>query len=617
QYYRPKFHERMAVSVFSEATVSISLALGEVPAARTGPTLTVMGQFVYMFGGRLMDSPTASNDLFVFDLTTLIWERLKTVGPSPTPRFLHSATAWDDDHLIICAGSKASGPDIEPLNDICIYNLRSGRWTIYEFTFEQFTPRYAHLACLVDHQLHILGGQSGERRYVMDGVVFDLKTYKLSEPAELSHQFGSHYCASSGDDILYCSKGRSAERQWLSVSSGFQGQTFRGGCLPPSFRFPDIHRLGSSLVVSGCFTSNNLQAYGIWALDTDTLQWRPIDTGSCLVRGSWNRGVLHASTQRYIVFGHNERDLRADYQFRRVNFNHISAISLEAFAIYSTPVTCTEGDLIGLGLVLMYEPRFSNFALLTEDGYRIQVNLGILRRRWPAIDDFIRGQEEVGKLRLQESYPIAMGFVRFLYTNSLDFEEAQPIDVLGRLLVFAKRYACAPLSNLAAFHLHSRLSIANAPLIYRYAALAGRDGLKLRCLALMIAQRHQLAQDRQFWKQYPKALRHEIISFMPPNFKSPFGGSDPELSCERADIVSLAKGSSTLDPVSPPPEPGFGSLKSRRSRATATFLRFNAKRPSLASFFSFASAYPSPPSADREVDPKLTRMLAPYKVGSH
>ncbi|KAJ9062482.1 hypothetical protein DSO57_1010271 [Entomophthora muscae] len=475
------------------------------------------------------------------------------------------------------------------------------RWTIYEFGADVFLPRYAHLACLVDHQLHILGGQSGERNYVMDHVVFDLKLRQMIKVVGLDMQLGSHYCASTEDRVLYTSKGKAADRRLLLVSSGLQGCSFLGDRLPPPFRFPDIHRLGSSLVVSGCFTLNNLQAYGVWVLNTDTLEWRPIDTGSCLARGSWNRGVLHPATNRYVIFGHRERDLPSDYQFRRINFTHISAISLEAFAIYRNPATCINNDFVDLGLVLLYEPRFSNFSLLTEDGYRIHANLGILRKRWPAIDDFMRCQGESGTLHLQESYHVSMVFVRFLYTNSLDFEEAQSIDVLGSLLGFGRSYSCASLTDLAAFHLHSILSIASAPLIYRYASSAGRDGLRLRCLALMIAERNRLAHDRIFWKQYPKALRTEIIGFMPPNFKSPYHVVESEPEPIQNNLYTLhflpTPDRSTLDAISPPklPEPNFGDSKPRKYK-TSSFLKFNTKRPSLASFFNFSSASSPPPT---------------------
>ena len=74
------------------------------PAAREDHTWTVdpQGRVAYLFGGRTADGPQA--DLWAFDLVSDIWTELHPTGPSPAPRFGHTATWVPDVGLVVWSG---------------------------------------------------------------------------------------------------------------------------------------------------------------------------------------------------------------------------------------------------------------------------------------------------------------------------------------------------------------------------------------------------------------------------------------------------------------------------------------------------------------------------------
>ncbi|KAJ9061784.1 hypothetical protein DSO57_1017194 [Entomophthora muscae] len=172
----------MAVTLFSEATVSTSLTLGTVPPARVGPSITTLQNKIYVFGGRLITPTKVSNDLFVFSIQAMAWEPISpsSNSPQPSPRYFHSSVSYKD-HLIIIGGQGETTKN-EPsnvLNDICFFNLQTKEWEILGFDPLEFPPRYAHLSCVLGHTLVIVGGQDASNQYLNDMYFFDLDARTL------------------------------------------------------------------------------------------------------------------------------------------------------------------------------------------------------------------------------------------------------------------------------------------------------------------------------------------------------------------------------------------------------------------------------------------------------
>lgn len=642
----------MKVALFSESTVSTCLTLGNVPPARVGPSLTSCKSKLHVFGGRLITPAKISNELYSFDLNTVAWELVSANGSSPTPepRYFHASVVYENYLVVIGGqGEPTPGSSSKLLNDICFYNFHKKEWEIHQFDTGVFPARYAHLASVSGKTLVIVGGQDADNQYLTDLYVFNLETRFFTKICSTSSGLGSYRSTLSQQTptsfvIFNNTRFNRPIRELIFIDlegrlrtvllSDFEGQAeAEDQAMPPAFRFPEGYAIGNKLVISGTYLSNNVQSYCIFSLDLQTRAWTRVDTGSCFARGSWNRGILHPSSNSFIVFGHREREIGVDYSQRRINFNHISIVNLEAFNIYRTPVECTDEETIKLGLQLMYEPRFSNFSLTTNDDFRIHINTGFLRSRWENFDTFLYSRPEQNNplpyfkpnsLLLQESYAVVQAFVRYLYTNTLSSSSEHDIDLLGKLLVFSSNYAVHHLSDLVASRLHNLLNIDVAPRLFQVASLAKRDGLKLRSLSLMVQDRLKLMNSREFWTEYPSNLRKEILLYMPTNFQpnphlmvetvSPKPRSS--LSSSKIDYSSISvpeslpsssrpSFESTTESIvdsKPNKNDSGSSLFPKKKVSGSSFLKFGSRRPSLANLLGFSSTTnpsqsPKPPAS--------------------
>lgn len=537
-------------------------------------------------------------------------------SPLPTPRYFHSSVVFNDYMIII--GGQGDSPKDGPsnlFNDICFFNMQTKEWEILQFDPLEFPPRYAHLCCITGHTCVIVGGQDGLNQYLHDMYFFDLDTRTLrkgSIDCGLGCYRSTLSCQSGPNGpvtIFSNTRFSNPIRELITVEEGKETSLHlfpsSGQTLPPALRFPEGFIIGKHMVISGVYISNNVQSYCLWSLNLDNNTWSRIDTGSSFARGSWNRGMIHPTSNQFLVFGHREREIISDYGARRINFNHVSFVNLEAFNVYRLPSTCKKDSSIQIGLQVMYGPRFSNFSFLTKDDYRIHINSGFLRARWPNFDAFLYGGQDIlqaphlkaNTLVLQESYPVVQAFVKYLYTNSVEF--ITDLDLLGKLLLFSRNYAIQNLSDLVAAEMHRMLDINVAPQIYQAAAQAQRDGLKLRSLSVMIQERQALLKNNLFWKSYPAALRNEILTFMPPNFQPPveepirpvpppsrkLNADKPSDTLPSPSNSQAEEHESSKDTLIPLP-----NIFPKKKTSGTSFLKFGGRRPSLANLFSFSSS---------------------------
>ncbi|KAL9558554.1 hypothetical protein MBANPS3_000844 [Mucor bainieri] len=152
-----------------------------------------------------------------------------------------------------------------------------------------------------------------------------------------------------------------------------------GSVMPPGLRFPTGHTLGNHLILAGTYLSPQTQSYTIWALDL----------------GSWNRGVLHTGSNRFLVFGNSNRSLLDDYNHRQVNFDHIAMVDLEAFGVYALPKATCSSLAQEMGLRLLNEPAVSDFHIITQDNQSIPVNSAVLCQRWPYFSNLMKHNHQV------------------------------------------------------------------------------------------------------------------------------------------------------------------------------------------------------------------------------
>ncbi|KAL2264166.1 hypothetical protein VTK26DRAFT_1284 [Humicola hyalothermophila] len=136
---------------------------GREPHPLVGATTTILGDKLYVFGGRILSrnraSPLTAN-LYELDLIRRHWTKLETTGDIPPPRYFHSMCALGDTKLVCYGGmspttghqnsmlSQDQQPEVTVMSDIHIYDIPTRKWT-YIPTQDAPQGRYAHCACIL------------------------------------------------------------------------------------------------------------------------------------------------------------------------------------------------------------------------------------------------------------------------------------------------------------------------------------------------------------------------------------------------------------------------------------------------------------------------------------
>lgn len=215
---------------------------GREPHPLVGATTTILGDKLYVFGGRILSrsrpAPLTS-DLYELDLIRRHWTKLETNGDIPPPRYFHSMCALGDTKMV-CYGGMSPAPnvvgstseqqaEVTVMSDIYIYDVSTKKWT---FIPTQDAPqgRYAHCACILPStasfsshraplsalqhnpssgnpnegriginidgsggaEMIIVGGQDGANHYIEQVSVFNLRSLKWTATQSLGKSCGAY-----------------------------------------------------------------------------------------------------------------------------------------------------------------------------------------------------------------------------------------------------------------------------------------------------------------------------------------------------------------------------------------------------------------------------------------
>lgn len=222
---------------------------GKEPHPLVGATTTILGDKLYVFGGRILSRtrPSLTADLYELDLIQRHWTKIETTGDVPPPRYFHSVCALGDTKLVCyggmspappqshaqIAGSAQNSQDTQPevvvMSDIYIYDAPSRTWS---FIPTNDTPqgRYAHCATILPSSaaftsvdapssaLHhnpqglnpnqgvigvnidgtggaemvVVGGQDSANHYIEQISVFNLRSLKWTSTQQLGKSCGAY-----------------------------------------------------------------------------------------------------------------------------------------------------------------------------------------------------------------------------------------------------------------------------------------------------------------------------------------------------------------------------------------------------------------------------------------
>ena len=125
--------------------------IGYIPSAREGHASALVGDVMYVFGGRTEDGQDLG-DLAAFRISSRRWYTFQNMGPSPSPRSGHSMTALGKS-IVILAGEPSSAP-----RDVGELSL-----AYYLDTSKIRYPSDAHSQIPVDHRMQATRRPSGEK----------------------------------------------------------------------------------------------------------------------------------------------------------------------------------------------------------------------------------------------------------------------------------------------------------------------------------------------------------------------------------------------------------------------------------------------------------------------
>ncbi|KIX00492.1 uncharacterized protein Z518_10632 [Rhinocladiella mackenziei CBS 650.93] len=145
---------------------------GEEPHALVGATTTILGDKLYVFGGRIHSrtKPQLTSDLYELDLIRRHWVKIDALGDIPPPRYFHSVCALGDSKLVcyggmspavhnrntVAAAAAAPGskgatdaqPEVVVMSDIHVFDVPTRKWTLIS-TSDNPQGRYAHCAAIL------------------------------------------------------------------------------------------------------------------------------------------------------------------------------------------------------------------------------------------------------------------------------------------------------------------------------------------------------------------------------------------------------------------------------------------------------------------------------------
>lgn len=166
---------------------------GQAPVSRGGPSVTLVGSQLYMFGGE--DSKRrVLNDLNVLDLETMTWETVVASGVCPSPRSEHVATAYCDKYIFIFGGGSHS----DCYNDLHVLDLENMEWSAVETQGIVPRPRAGHAGVSVGDSWFIVGGGDNTGA-ISETLVLGLTTLSWSVEAVVQ---GHDAVASEGLSIV-------------------------------------------------------------------------------------------------------------------------------------------------------------------------------------------------------------------------------------------------------------------------------------------------------------------------------------------------------------------------------------------------------------------------------
>mmetsp|Transcript_60187 Transcript_60187/g.136076 ORF Transcript_60187/g.136076 Transcript_60187/m.136076 type:complete len:335 (+) Transcript_60187:36-1040(+) len=181
---------------------------GEKPTPRGGHTTVAVDSNLVVFGGTAYGGEGKFlyfNDVHIFDADTGMWHAIRCKGELPEPRFGHSATLVGNQMFVF--GGKGEGGKL--FRDVFFLDLVSWSWVPVSSASVGPSPRLNHASCLVGRKIVVHGGWNGGMKCLADLWVFDTEAFTWMNPKTTgippSPRYGHtlHFMDNDGRIILF------------------------------------------------------------------------------------------------------------------------------------------------------------------------------------------------------------------------------------------------------------------------------------------------------------------------------------------------------------------------------------------------------------------------------
>ena len=127
------------------------------PLSRSSHGVSIIGDKLFMFGGEHEARTPVDNDVHVLELTTGQWSKMVTSGTAPSPRFGHGQCVVGQS-LYVFGGRQGTAIDEKLLNDIHMLDTVTGVWTEVSTSGDPPCPRSYHSIITHGQCLYVFGG---------------------------------------------------------------------------------------------------------------------------------------------------------------------------------------------------------------------------------------------------------------------------------------------------------------------------------------------------------------------------------------------------------------------------------------------------------------------------
>ncbi|CAO3673515.1 hypothetical protein G6F70_005969 [Rhizopus microsporus] len=500
---------------------------GERLGSLVGASLTTVGDSVYVFGGFDQYTDEIFNKLYKLEYKdTCHWTQvIYTKGEPPIKRHDHSATLWNGNKLIIFGGNSEED---RYFNDIVVLDLDTLTW--YHPETAGFIPegRIKHSATIFEDKLYIAGGVYADSTssFADTLLVLNLRTWEWERPIPFTRRAqhmsfvynkrlylygGLREDMSRSNDFTFIDLYRPDNMTQLDITSTSSPSLLFGQ------RFAQI--CGDQLVVLVTIPFREAvitaPATGLWTLDLSCMQWQCRELGERYETCSWHCFSMTENDKYFYLFGTNEDDPEEFYSMTL-------RVDLEEVGVVPVPPPQLGHDLLRLMKEENkkgQEPNFTICSSVEPDEPGISVHRLILLARWPYfVSLWESGMSEAvnNKIAIAEPLSTLRGFVKYLYSDSIEDENEFSTELVSDLLVMAHIYMVPRLSALCVRRLFNEIDIETASKIYHSASLSEQKGLQQAALHYIFQHFGAVSHTAAF-RSLPRPILFQIWDYMPEN----------------------------------------------------------------------------------------------------